>query len=378
MTQQPIKRRRRWLRYFFVFLLVVALLPSVVGLTRALWLCRVWGNVDEIESAIPDETMRSLTSQIEEYARPESQTYLTIPEWYIVYSADEYGAFIQNHSSSDFPYFKAVGQYWQSYYEVCEQVRGKYPYNGNAQFVLGFIGVSFTAENMLKGLYEFTIGRVFDWFAAQPTEEEQFAADVAVEFGAFLHNTPWYLFPFDEKIKELWAETSWWGPGVLRKWERKIALTVEYGVKALYGGITRAGSQAAYGGEDTAKIYAITMNASDEMVSEDFEIVQAIDDAKQLTRITRFEVFSTIMPDLMKQGLSFVEIAGNDEIVVTTLGNQDANYDFAYGEYLFDLPILTQAGETRAIVKVNVNELHLFLEELENKANIRFEHIYDY
>lgn len=97
MTQQPVKRRR-WLRYFFVFLLLVALLPSVVGLTRALWLCRVWGNVDEIESAIPDETMRSLTSQIEEYARPESQTYLTIPEWYIVYSADEYGAFIDRKS----------------------------------------------------------------------------------------------------------------------------------------------------------------------------------------------------------------------------------------------------------------------------------------
>ncbi|HCR71841.1 MAG TPA: hypothetical protein DIW23_10390 [Anaerolineae bacterium] len=376
MTQQPVKRRR-WLRYFFVFLLLVALLPSVVGLTRALWLCRVWGNVDEIESAIPDETMRSLTSQIEEYARPESQTYLTIPEWYIVYSADEYGAFIQNHSSSDFPYFKAVGQYWQSYYEVCEQVRGRYPYNGNAQFVLGFIGVSFTAENMLKGLYEFTIGRVFDWFAAEPTEEEQFAADVAVEFGAFLHNTPWYLFPFDEKIKELWTETSLWGPGVLRKWERKIALTVEYGVKALYGGLTSAGSQATYGGPDESKIYAVTQNATSEMTNDDFEIVNEIND-KQLVYVTRFEVFSTMIPVLMKDGLSFVEIAGNDEIAVTTLGNQDANYDFEYGEYLFDLPILTQAGETRAIIKVKVSELHLFLEELENKTDIRFEHMYDY
>ncbi len=377
MTQQPVKRRRRWLRYFFVFLLVVALLPSVVGLTRALWLCRVWGNVDEIESAIPDETMRSLTSQIEEYVRPESQTYLTIPEWYIVYSADEYGAFIQNHSSSDFPYFKAVGQYWQSYYEVCEQVRGRYPHNGNAQFVLGFIGVSFTAENMLKGLYEFTIGRVFDWFAAEPTEEEQFAADVAVEFGAFLHNTPWYLFPFDEKIKELWTETSLWGPGVLRKWERKIALTVEYGVKALYGGLTSAGSQATYGGPDESKIYAVTQNATSEMTNDDFEIVNEIND-KQLVYVTRFEVFSTMIPVLMKDGLSFVEIAGNDEIAVTTLGNQDANYDFEYGEYLFDLPILTQAGETRAIIKVKVSELHLFLEELENKTDIRFEHMYDY
>jgi hypothetical protein len=376
MNQQPSKRR--WLRTFFIFLLLVALLPSIVGLTRAALICQGWKNVEETESTSSDEEMRSVTSQVSDYERPESQTYLTVPEWYIVYSADEYGTFIQNHSSSDFPYFKAVGQYWQSYYDVCEQVRGKYPNNGSAQFVLGFIGVSFTAENMLKGAYEFTIGRVFDWFAKEPTEEEQFAADVAVEFGAFLHNTPWYLFPFDEKLKELWTETSFWGPGVLRKWERKLALTVEYGVKALYGGITRAGSQAAYGGEDTAKIYAVTKDATDEMVSDDFKIIQPIDETRQLANITRFEVFSTIVPDLMKEGLTFVEIAGNDEIIVTTLGGQSADYGFEYGEYLFDLPILTQAGETRAVIKVRVDELHLFIEELESKTDIRFEHIYDY
>lgn len=370
--------KRRWGRYFFIALLVIALLPSVVGMTRAAAICQPWKKVEETESIIPDEKTRSVINQIEEYARPESQTYLTIPEWYIVYSADEYGAFIQNHSSSDFPYFKAVGQYWQSYYDVCEQVRGKYPNNASAQFVLGFIGVSFTAENMLKGSYEFTIGRVFDWFAKEPTEEEIFAADVAQEFGEFLHNTPWYLFRYDEKLKELWTETSFWGPGFLRKWERKFALTLEYGVKALYGGLTRAGSQAAYGGEDTSKIYAVTENATDEMLSDDFEIVQEIDDTQQLIYITRFEVFSSIVPDLMKDGLRFVEMAGNDEIVVTTLGKQDANYEFEYGQYLFDLPILTQAGETRAIIKVQLRDLHLFLEELESKKDIRFEHIYDY
>lgn len=377
MKPQPTKRRK-FFRYFLIFLLSIALLPSVWGLGKAALICQGWKDVEEAESTPADEKTRSVTSQVTDYARPESQTYLTVPEWYIVYSADEYGAFIQNHSSSDFPYFKAVGQYWQSYYDVCEQVRGKYPNNASAQFVLGFIGVSFTAENMLKGVYEFTLGRVFDWFAKAPTEEEKFAADVAVEFGAFLHNTPWYLFPFDEKLKELWTETSFWGPGILRKWERKIALTVEYGVKALYGGITRAGSQATYGGPDESKIYAVTNNATNEMASDDFEIIQPIDDTRQLIYITRFEVFSTIVPELMKQGLSFIEIAGNDEIVVTTLGKQDASYDFQYGEYLFDLPILTQAGETRAVIKVRVDELHLFLDELENKSDIRFEHIYDY
>jgi len=360
-------------------LLLMALGPSLVGMTRATFACQLWQNPEETEASAGDEKIRSVTDEIEDYARPESQTYLTLPEWYIVYSADEYGAFMQENSSSDFPYFQAVGQYWQSYDDTCDQVRGRYPRNGSAQFVLGFIGVSFTAENMIKGTYEKTIGRVFDWLGPdEPTEEEIYAAEVAKEFGAFLHNTPWYVFPFDEKLKGLWSETSYWGPGPLRKWERKLALTVEYGVKTLYGGLTSAGSQATYGGPDTEKVYAIANDVTQDMASPDFVLIEKLDDDRQVVHITRFEVFSTLVPELMKDNLSFEEIAGNDEILVTVFAKQDETYDFKYGEYLFDLPILTEQGKTRAAIKVKVPELHLFLEELENHPEIQFEHMYDY
>lgn len=377
--EKPNRRRRRWLWLFIFLLLLLALGPSVVGLTRAAAACQIWESPQAEEPDNTDEAKRSLTDRIPEYYRREDQTYLTLPEWYIVYSADEYGAFLQDHSSSEFPYFKAVGQYWQSYYDVCGAVRGRYPQNGSAQFVLGFIGVSFTAENMLKGAYEMTVGRVFDWLGAdEPTEEEQFAAEAAQEFGAFLHNTPWYMFPFDEKFSELWTKTSLWGPAPLRKWERKLALTVEYGVKALYGGLTRAGSEATYGGPDTEKIYAVAKGVTDEMMSRDLEIIQPIDDERQVVHITRFEVFSVLVPQLMLEGLTFEEIAGNDEILVTILAPQDGEYDFEYGEYLFDLPILTRPGVTRAAIRVQVPELHLFLAELAQKADFEFEHIYDY
>jgi hypothetical protein len=370
-------RRRFW--FAFIALLALALGPSLVGMTRAAVACRLWESPQETESNPGGEAMRSVTSRIPDYHRPEDQTYLTLPEWYIVYSADEYGAFIQENASSDFPYFKAVGQYWQSYTDVCGAVRGRYPRNGSVQFVLGFIGVSFTAENMLKGAYETTIGRVFDWLGPdQPTEEEAYAADVAQEFGAFLHNVPWYEFPFGEKLKGLWTETGYWGPGALRKWERKLALTVEYGVKALYGGLTRAGSQATYGGPDTEKIYAVAGGATDEMASPDFEVVQPVDEERQVVHITRFEVFSTLVPQLMEQGLTFEEIAGNDEILVTIFAPQGAEYDFEYGVYLFDLPILTHPSLTRAAIRVQVPELHLFLAELAQRTEFEFEHIYDY
>jgi hypothetical protein len=375
-TRRPIKRGAN---IFVWAILLIALGPSLVNLPRAWIACRVWENVPETEPASVNAATHEAIQKIPDYYRPESKTYLTLPEWYIVYSTDEYAAFIQDHSSSDFPYFKAVGQYWQSYVDVCGVIKGRYPFNNDSQFTLAFIGLSFTAENMLKGAYEGTIGHLIDWASSDtPTEEEIYAAQVAKEYGEFLHMTPWYFFPFGEKLKGLWNETSLWGPDPLRKWERKFELTLEYGGKALYGSFTNFGAKATYGGADVEKIYAVTTGVTDDMLSKDLELIQKIDDQKQLIRITRFEYFSDTVPGLTERGVQFIEIAGNDEMLFTLLGSQDADYNFQHGEHLFDLPILTQPGLTRAAIKVRVADIGPFLQELKSKPDIKFEHMYDY
>jgi hypothetical protein len=350
-----------------------------VNLPRVWVACRIWENPAAEEPASGDATVREAVSAIPDYYRPESKTYLTLPEWYIVYSTDEYADFIATNSSSDFPYFRAVGQFWQSYVDVCHEIRGRYPFNGDSQFTLAFIGISFTAENMLKGAYEGTIGRLTDWISSEtPTEEEVYAAQVAGEYGEFMHEIPWYFFPFKETLLGLWNETSLWGPDPIRKWERKLALTIEYGGKLLYSSFTNLGAQATYGGADVEKIYAVTQGVTDEMLSQDLEVVQEIDGVRQLIRITRFEYFSDTVPGLLERGVRFEEIAGNDEVLFTLLGSQDADYSFEHGEYLFDLPILTQPGQTRAAVKVRVADMTEFFEELAGRGDIQFEHMYDY
>ena len=35
----------------------------------------------------------------------------------------------------------------------------------------------------------------------------------------------------------------WTGPGMLRKWERRFALSTEYGIKALYAQLIKAGAE---------------------------------------------------------------------------------------------------------------------------------------
>ena len=375
------RRRRRpgCLAFFIVAVLLIALGPSLVNLPRVWVACRIWDNPSAGTPASDDAVIQAAVQDIPDYYRPESKTYLTLPEWYIVYSTDEYADFIASNSSSDFPYFRAVGQYWQSYVDVCNEIRGRYPFNGDSQFTLAFIGLSFTAENMLKGAYEGTVGRLTDWVSSDtPTQEEVYAAQVAQEYGQFMHEIPWYFFPFKEKLQGLWSQTSLWGPDPIRKWERKLALTIEYGGKFLYGSFTNFGAQATYGGADVEKIYAVTRGVAEDMLGQDLEVVKEIDVERQLIRITRFEYFSDTVPGLLERGVLFDEIAGNHEILFTLLGPQDAEYSFEYGDYLFDLPILTQPGTTRSAIKVRVGDMGQFFEELKTRENVQFEHMYDY
>ena len=61
------------------------------------------------DAAPSDETVRAALRARPDYVRSQSQTYLTLPEWYIVYSADELAGFLQTARPSGFPSFRASG-----------------------------------------------------------------------------------------------------------------------------------------------------------------------------------------------------------------------------------------------------------------------------
>ncbi len=339
--------------------------------------CRVFGGVDPAKMA--PEAEPAETAGLSGYARSEDQTYLTLPEWYIVYSADEYAAFVEDNPPSRFPYFQAIGQYWQSYYDICAVTRDHYPFNSGYHLVNVVIGVSFTAENILKGAYEVTVGRISEWVSSSAlTEEDAYARRVAKEYGGFIHTIPWYEFPFAEKLNGLWGETSRWGPNVIRKWERKFALSLEYGVKAIYGWLIRKASQSTYAPEDL-EIRAWVEGLSDEVLKQapQIRIIKTINAQASIAAIPRYEAFTQTVPRLAQQGVRFVEIAGNDEILITAIAPQDWDYDLSAGEFLFAMPILTQPDLKRVAVKVPVASLHLVLKELARR-DITLEHVYDY
>ena len=49
------------------------------------------------------------------YRRKEDNTFFTFPEWYIVYSFEDFGRFLDRGSESDFNYLGHIGGFWRSF-----------------------------------------------------------------------------------------------------------------------------------------------------------------------------------------------------------------------------------------------------------------------
>ena len=94
--------------------------------------------------------------------RPPDQTFLTYPEWFLVFSSAEQAVYFKNHTATNFPYLTHINQIWRSYRIVKNQIRGNFKYNFGYNFMIKVIGVSTTVEYGFKSVYENTVGRLSD------------------------------------------------------------------------------------------------------------------------------------------------------------------------------------------------------------------------
>jgi hypothetical protein len=311
------------------------------------------------------------------YGRSEAFTYLTLPEWFIVYSADEYARLVERASPTQFPYLGSVTQYWNYYSSVCGATRTAYPFEGGYHAMLGVIGASFTIEHVVKGLYEHTVGRATAWFG-HDTAEDRFAAKVAADYATFMHTVPWYEFPFGAHLRRLWTEIPAIGSNPIRKLERRTALTIEYGAKAAYGWVIGRASRSAYGAEATT-IHA-HVDVTSEAIFEDpkVEKVRPTGRGSYIVRVPRYEAFTQTALALLDAGVRFRDIAGNDVILVTAI--VPASFDertLRTPTVIARNPMLTDAHRRRLALRVPVIRLHEIVPEL-RAVGATIEHLYDY
>ena len=315
----------------------------------------------------------------EAHRRGPEQTFLTVPEWFLVHSPAEYAEFLRARPPSEFPYFGHIAQFWQTYGAVYGATKDEYPFNAGYHVMVSVIGTSTTAEYGLKAAYETLVGRLTELtVTGGTTEEDALATRVAADYVDFIRIAPWYEYDFVLRLRELW-DTSFWGPNPVRKWERKYALTTEYAVKAAYGWVIKKLTKMSY--EEPLPVTAVLLDRLPDVPRPEvpeLSVLERRPDGSVLVTVPRYQPFTHYATVLAREGASFLEVAGNrGEIVVSAL--VPVGWTPARPEYRVFLtqPILTQPGTQRVVLALPVAALGGALNELA-RPPARLEHVYDY
>ena len=359
-----------------LFRRVVLLLAAWIGVV-CLWSAAFIGV--KCYSSTPSSRAPAVAppANVPHYTRAEAFTYLTLPEWLIVFDADEYASFVASRPPSGFPHVGAIRQYWGLYGTACSATRRTHPFERGYHMMLGVLGASFTVESSLRYLYEHTAGWLTERMSSTDTAEDALARRTARDYGAFMHRTPWYEYPFGSRLVSLWRDVPLTGPHLLRKVERRMVLTVEYSLKAVYGFVIRTASGAADDAEDL-RIYARVADATPAaLAAAKVKVVEPLGSRQFVVSLPRHEDFTVTALALNARNVQFTDIAGNDTIVVSTLARRGIPTGFAGAELLATIPILTDPTMQRLVLRVKVASLREAVAQL-TRAGATVEHLYDY
>lgn len=359
-----MKRALRWLKRIGIALAVIVVLCAI----PILWIeAKCMGSLPKEQQThraiLPQDDRRNLVD-----------TYLTYPEWSIVHAYEDFAGVARQSGEFAFRYFDSIAGYWRSLCSLSAVASAKGDVTGDMKTMLYVIGISFTGEMGVKGAYEKTVGKLTEWIrGAKPTPEDLFAYKVNDDYAAFLRQTPWYEFPFGKTLAQFWRETSWSTPSYVRSLERRVALTMEYGVKAGYAWLIAQGAALS-----PAKLtIRSVIGNGDPVPGADIKVIEQRTDGTAVIETPRYRAFTQILLGLMERNRKIAEIAGNNEIFVTVLAKDGAPFATGDARELIVVPLQARPGFTRRGYSVRLETLPGFVQAL-RQAGGEFEHAYDY
>ena len=328
----------------------------------------------EVQIAL--DTMRA-------YERSQGAEYLTHPEWDLVYGSEAYERWLtEGRTPSAFPYIRSVGTFWRSYMGTWHASRDVYPADIGTHVMLGVIGISTAVEYGLKNVYEGTIG----WLSerarpADGTAEERYAASVAREYDELIKQRGWYEFDFVHALSGLWTTVPANGPGLVRKWERRFALSAEYGIKAVYAWLIKLGTQSTYAPDALDRGIVVAGWSDSGMAnsvspSGPIRVAAWLDRGYALLSVPRYAPFRDELLTLADHthDVRIAEVAGCD--VVTLTGTAPATWrPPARSKVIVAYEVPTEPSRVRVVLGVRARDLLDVLALLKRDGTFRTDHI---
>ncbi len=357
----------RFLGRLVLFVLGAGLLVAVLLALPILYVeafCRGELVAEERTPLIDDATWR----------RSEAATYLTYPEWHIVYAYEEMAEILAAGDEHDFGYLDSIGGFWTSYCALNRTADRHGGGDAETRTMIYVIGASFTLEMALKGAYEETLGRLFAALRGPArTAQDEVAADMAEQYATFLRQTPWYRFPFAD-----WANVLWRQPVQgARSWERRLALGAEWHGKQAYAGLI---GQAVAAGEPAAlRIRTVVAGLAPKQLEalDEVEVVGQVEGGT-LIETPRYRRYTEILVELVRAGGRPVEIAGNDDLLVSIVHHGPNPPQAAASGQVLATMKRQGFGDHRSLVSLKVGDLAALIGGLAASDAARLEHIYDY
>jgi hypothetical protein len=303
----------------------------------------------------------------EDHHRPESRTLMTYPEWDIVHAYEDYARVVQQGDPHDYQFLKAIGSFWGSLCSLSKVAPEHGTVDGGTKQMVYVIGVSFTAELLLKAAYEETLGRAFAALRGETRAPlDDLSAQQAQAYATFLQQVPWYKWPFEDDAAALNQSAT----DLLRDTERRLALGLEYRAKAAYADVIA--QAVAQVGPDQLRLRMIVSggSASDLDAIDGIAVIATRPEGIEI-ETPRYRELTHLLVHLAEQGWDFVEIAGNDDILFTALSEKSEIPEAFYSRPRQGI------GDNRHLIRVKVVDLAQHLRRLQNKG-LTLEHIHDY
>jgi len=308
------------------------------------------------------------------YQRAEANSFLTYPEWHIVYAYEGLAEVLRTGDEHAFDYASAVAGFWNAYCPLNEAAQNHGGADAATRQTIYVIGVSFTIEMALKAAYEETAGRFFAWLRGpEKTPQDQVIEAQAAEYAAFLHQTPWYKYPFGAARAKLWAATL--TPGA-RGWERRLGVGAEWWTKSAYAAVIDNAVAATGVAQLDIRSVIGGLSAPAARAIRDLKVVGTSGN-RLIVETPRYARFTEILGEVSAKGGTVLEIAGNDDILISAVNTAPSLPELPDGASLLASIARDGFGDRRVLLSVKVPALARVIASMRH-GPLRLEHVYDY
>lgn len=322
-----------------------------------------------VEFACNGRTDRSSYTSLlpSEHQHQEGQSYMAYPQEHIINAYGEYAAVVSQGDPHNYGFFSAVKGFWGSTCELKKKAvaRGGFSSETKNQIYVG--GVAFTADMVLKGLYEGTIGRLVTMVRGNTRSPlDNLSAQQAAEYAEFIKTSPRSEWDFGGSSSALWALNS----RNTRDWERAVALNIENRMRQVTSGFMSAFMDESTPASGRRRMIVKDISPGALSTLAGINVIGNRPEGIEI-EVPNDQRLSAILRQMAAQNASFVEIAGNDDILATVIAPRSTR--------LTSLRKFDRQGynDTRHLVELKVWSLAERLREFDDQQ-ILVERIYAY